>query len=282
PPHHPLDRDSSRRSCHRHRGRRQSHLAAHPQPGCSQLPVAFRGDPIDSVHRRPQQNGRVHQLALHCRRRLDRRGRHSLLQRRTSLAHLPRPIAAFQVSKCRCPSFGAISCSPCPLCNALPFFFPSSKPLCEDFPMPSNAQANLRKRKLLLAFVLALLAAAILYAISENRPWKIPEEARRRVNPVPFSPAALAAGRAVYLDKCVQCHGETGKGDGPDAASYYPHPASLTDTKHMNGVTDGEIFYQISQGRKPMPAFKKRLTEEQRWQLVLLVRAFAAPESSSH
>jgi mono/diheme cytochrome c family protein len=31
-----------------------------------------------------------------------------------------------------------------------------------------------------------------------------------------------------------------------------------------------------------MPAFKKRLTEEQRWQLVLLVRSFAAHESSNH
>ena len=42
----------------------------------------------------------------------------------------------------------------------------------------------------------------------------------------------------------------------------------------MSATTDGELFYQISEGRKPMPAFKKRLTEEQRWQLVLLVRSF--------
>jgi mono/diheme cytochrome c family protein len=43
----------------------------------------------------------------------------------------------------------------------------------------------------------------------------------------------------------------------------------------MSSVTDGEIFYQISQGRKPMPAFKKRLSEEERWQLVLYVRSLA-------
>jgi mono/diheme cytochrome c family protein len=41
-------------------------------------------------------------------------------------------------------------------------------------------------------------------------------------------------------------------------------------------LTDGEIYYQITEGRKPMPSFKKRLTEEQRWQLVLLVRSFAS------
>ena len=45
----------------------------------------------------------------------------------------------------------------------------------------------------------------------------------------------------------------------------------------MNTVTDGALFYQISQGRKPMPAFKRRMTEDQRWQLVLLVRSFAQP-----
>ena len=48
----------------------------------------------------------------------------------------------------------------------------------------------------------------------------------------------------------------------------------------MNTVTDGEIFYQISEGRKPMPSFKKRLTEDQRWGLVLLVRSFSAPSAS--
>jgi len=43
----------------------------------------------------------------------------------------------------------------------------------------------------------------------------------------------------------------------------------------MEEMTDGEIFYKISEGRRPMPSFKKRLTEEQRWQLVNYVRTFA-------
>jgi hypothetical protein len=47
----------------------------------------------------------------------------------------------------------------------------------------------------------------------------------------------------------------------------------------MSTVTDGALFYQISQGRKPMPSLKRRMTEDQRWQLVLLIRSFAAPVS---
>jgi len=148
--------------------------------------------------------------------------------------------------------------------------------------MTTSAQSFLRLRKLAFVFLLAVICVSIAIAIYQNRQWKIPEEAKRRQNPIQPSTATLAAARAIYLDKCVQCHGETGKGDGPDAAMYYPAPAILTDAKRLKSVTDGELFYQISEGRKPMPAFKKRLTEEQRWQLVLLVRSFAAPESTNH
>ena len=62
---------------------------------------------------------------------------------------------------------------------------------------------------------------------------------------------------------------------------YDPLPSDLTDAARMNKVTDGEIFFQISEGRKPMPSFKKKLTEEQRWQLVLLVRSFANAAASA-
>ncbi len=148
--------------------------------------------------------------------------------------------------------------------------------------MTPKAQSSLRLRKILFAVLLGLICVLISVTLYQNRAWKIPEAAKLRKNPLHSSPVALAAARSIYLDKCANCHGQTGKGDGPDAASYYPRPASLADPQRMNARTDGEIFYQISEGRKPMPAFKKHLSEEQRWQLVLFVRSLAAPESSSH
>ena len=54
---------------------------------------------------------------------------------------------------------------------------------------------------------------------------------------------------------------------------YDPTPSDLTDAVRMNKLTDGEIFYQITEGRKPMPSFRKKLSDEQRWQLVLFVRS---------
>jgi len=145
--------------------------------------------------------------------------------------------------------------------------------------MPVTGKTNLRK--LLLAAVLVTLCIVAVFAYVQNRPWKVPEEAKHLKNPLQPSPAALAVARPIYQDKCANCHGDTGKGNGSDAALYYPSPTNLTDARHFNTVTDGELFYQISQGRKPMPSFKKRLAEEQRWQLVLYVRSLAIPPNES-
>ncbi len=119
--------------------------------------------------------------------------------------------------------------------------------------MTAHARSTLRLRKLLFVLLLAAISISVVFAIYQNRQWKIPEEAKLRRNPLESTPQALAAARVIYLDKCVQCHGETGKGDGPDAAMYYPSPASLIDSKHMSGVTDGELFYEISEPFRNTP-----------------------------
>ncbi len=103
---------------------------------------------------------------------------------------------------------------------------------------------------------------------------------KERKNPLTASEANLAAAREIYGIKCSDCHGEKGKGDGSEAMMYDPTPSDLTDAAKIGKLTDGEIFYQITEGRKPMPSFRKKLSEEQRWQLVLLVRWFAASGQS--
>jgi mono/diheme cytochrome c family protein len=147
--------------------------------------------------------------------------------------------------------------------------------------MPIDAQPNLKTRKILFASLLALVCIAVVYvAFQKEEPWVVPEEVKKLKNPLPPSESTLKAAKGIYTDECVQCHGEHGKGDGPEAMMHSPAPADLTDTRHMNTVTDGEIFYQISEGRKPMPSFKKGLTEDQRWGLVHLVRSFSVPSAS--
>jgi mono/diheme cytochrome c family protein len=143
--------------------------------------------------------------------------------------------------------------------------------------MPSSQNKNLAFRKTIFAGLLALICLTLVYAAIQNRDWNVPEEAKKLTNPLQPSSASLADARGVYREKCAQCHGESGKGDGHDAHLYSPPPRDFTDAARMDAVSDGELFYKISHGKKPMPGFQKRLSPDQRWELVLLIRSFAAP-----
>jgi mono/diheme cytochrome c family protein len=141
--------------------------------------------------------------------------------------------------------------------------------------MPTRPKKPKTLFKLLFALAIILIFLSIGLAAFHKTPWSVPLEYKLRKNPLAASDANLNAAKPVYNEYCSNCHGDSGKGDGSDAMMYDPSPSDLTDAKHMNTLTDGEIYYQITQGRKPMPSFRKKLTEEQRWQLVILVRSFA-------
>jgi len=113
-----------------------------------------------------------------------------------------------------------------------------------------------------------------------DKHWPVPQEARKRANPVKATSEALTAAKKNYAELCMQCHGESGKGDGTEAMMYTVKPANFTDAPMMREMTDGEIFYKMSEGRRPMPSFKKNLSEEQRWQLVHFVRSFSKAAAS--
>jgi mono/diheme cytochrome c family protein len=142
--------------------------------------------------------------------------------------------------------------------------------------MPTPPKKPKTLQKLLFALVILLIFLSICLAAFHKTPWSVPLEDKLRKNPLAATDINLSAAKPVYNEYCANCHGDSGKGDGSDAMMYDPAPSDLTEPKHMNHITDGEIFYQITQGRKPMPSFRKKLTEEQRWQLVILVRSFTA------
>jgi mono/diheme cytochrome c family protein len=145
--------------------------------------------------------------------------------------------------------------------------------------MPASPK-NLALRKALFVFLLIVIAVAIAYAVIQNRPWTVPPEAKQWKNPIMSSEAVLQSIRPIYNDKCAVCHGISGKGDGHDAKLYDPLPTNFTDSQRLDSVSDGELFYKMTEGHKPMPSFRKRLTDQQRWQLVLLIRSFATPAAS--
>ena len=103
--------------------------------------------------------------------------------------------------------------------------------------------------------------------------WKAPDRAARRKNPTSPGDESLRKGKQIYLKECQDCHGPSGKGDGPAARDMDEIPDLALS--RIQKQTDGELFYKISVGRKPMPGAEKTLTEEQRWHVVNYTRTFA-------
>lgn len=92
-------------------------------------------------------------------------------------------------------------------------------------------------------------------------------------NPVPISNDNVSAGKSLYMQNCAVCHGDTGHGDGPAAKALNPQPFDLT--VHVGLHADGVLWGWITDGipRTAMPAWKDKLTDTQRWQLVDFMRA---------
>ncbi|HXN99332.1 MAG TPA: cytochrome c [Candidatus Acidoferrales bacterium] len=148
--------------------------------------------------------------------------------------------------------------------------------------MSPDKNPGIPKNKLLLgvSVVFAIVAAAgsiILYA---TRDWNAPAAARNLQNPVPPTVNSIREGMTSYSTHCQSCHGERGDGKGPRAEKLSIAPTNFTDAHAMGQVTDGELFWKISHGRRPMPSFQDKLTERERWQLVDYIRTLAQKPAS--
>jgi len=86
---------------------------------------------------------------------------------------------------------------------------------------------------------------------------------------------ALAAGLDVYTEHCRSCHGLAGDGKGEKAAELSVAPGDFTNRSKMAELADGELYWQITHGRRPMPSFADKLNEQQRWEAVDYIRTFA-------
>lgn len=85
-------------------------------------------------------------------------------------------------------------------------------------------------------------------------------------------------GKVLYKENCRKCHGEDGQAHTFNGYLYFAK--NLTNPAWQTKRSDEDIFRIISDSPgwySVMPAFKKRLTEEERRALVKVVRGLAAP-----
>ncbi len=127
-----------------------------------------------------------------------------------------------------------------------------------------------------------MAAAACLAALAgahegHTTPWVAPDFTTAMKNPAPPEAGSVERGRQLFAVNCFACHGEKGDGKGPVAVRLGFTAGNLADAEDMARETDGALFWKISTGRDPMPAFSKDkgLTEPQIWDLVNFTRTLA-------
>ncbi len=119
-----------------------------------------------------------------------------------------------------------------------------------------------------------LVAGSLCFSDDSADEWKAPPRFAKLPNPVPSTADSIAAGKKIYLANCLACHGAAGKGDGPAAIACNPRPKDLSDPR-IAAQADGELFWKITEGKKPMPTYRKLLSESDRWTVIDYIRTLA-------
>jgi mono/diheme cytochrome c family protein len=141
-------------------------------------------------------------------------------------------------------------------------------------------------RRMLVCFSVVLLAGIGATLAQEKDPSAksqetgaasapIPAADAEKKNPVKPTPEGLASSKKLYGYHCAMCHGTAGDGKGDLAVSMKLNLNNWQDASTIAKMTDGELFYIITNGRGKMVGGEgDRTKEEVRWGLVNLVRSF--------
>ena len=122
-----------------------------------------------------------------------------------------------------------------------------------------------------LAFIVITFMYVSIASAQHKGPWNAPKSAVNMKNPFPADASSLERGKHSYQVDCIRCHGKEGKGDGLKAGKVHKDVADL-GSDVIQKQTDGELFWKISEARRPMPLTD--ITNDQRWDIVNYIRTF--------
>ncbi|HEY1264803.1 MAG TPA: cytochrome c [Terriglobales bacterium] len=81
---------------------------------------------------------------------------------------------------------------------------------------------------------------------------------------------AADAGADVFKTKCASCHGQTGAGDTTVGKNMKVKDLASAEVQKQG---DAELTTVIAKGKKPMPGYEGKLTDQQIQDLVKFVRS---------
>lgn len=134
----------------------------------------------------------------------------------------------------------------------------------------------MKSRFYMMAIVtsIIILGAGFSFKMQQKKPWPVPENSKKMKNPVASNTESLAEGKALWSTHCKSCHGSKGLGDGPKAAQLKTEPGDFSIAE-VQAQSDGSLFYKTAEGRDDMPAFKKKIPDQDEiWSIVNYIRTF--------
>ena len=84
----------------------------------------------------------------------------------------------------------------------------------------------------------------------------------------------LERGRQIYEQRCLECHGAEGRGDGVKAPFLSPRPGNLVSAS-VSAKSDRDLLKVIANGRArtAMPAWKDQLSEDDQQAVLGYIRS---------
>ena len=88
------------------------------------------------------------------------------------------------------------------------------------------------------------------------------------------SEPGMERGRSIYEQRCLECHGAEGRGDGMKAPFLSPRPGNLVSAA-TSAKSDKDLLKIIANGRPrtAMPAWKDQLSEEDQQAVLQYIRS---------
>ena len=128
-------------------------------------------------------------------------------------------------------------------------------------------------RNIIFFVFVAVLLSACNFTLARDvtpPPGYVPPTPAPTHGPVyPAQAPNLQNGAAIYAEKCAPCHGETGMGDGPQAAQLPAPVAALGLPEVASQASPADWFLTVTLGNMDnfMPPFNS-LSEQERWDVV--------------
>jgi mono/diheme cytochrome c family protein len=105
--------------------------------------------------------------------------------------------------------------------------------------------------------------------------------------PIPVTDSVMQRGRQRFNIHCAVCHGRAGEGNGLASlralelqqGTWVP-PTSI-HAQHVREQPVGQLFHTITNGVRKMPAYGHQIPPEDRWAIVLYMRALQRSQNAS-